>query len=175
MLIIWCTQWVWHFHLPGFPLPPFHPPDSHLPDTRCTCRQPAPANSPAACTSPVRNQPAHAGPTSPGCQLAQAHSTSLQLATTSSDNNTLLLAKRDYSHVKSHMLMKWTLKVDLPSSPIAKSVVRISEHNVKAHSDFDSALTFNNLAPTGQMWSSRGRHSHKDFRSSHTSWWSKDW
>ena len=49
--------------------------------------------------------------------------------------------------------MKWTLnpKVDLPTSPIANSAVRISEHNVEAHSDFDSALTFNNPAPTGQM------------------------
>ena len=51
------------------------------------------------------------------------------------------------------MPMKWTLnpKVDLPTSPIANSAVRISEHNVEAHSDFDSAFTLNNLAPTEQM------------------------
>ena len=76
IIIIWCTQWVSHFHLSGYPPPPFH----------LSPAQP----SPAACTSPVRNQPAHAGLTSPDCQLAQAHNTSLQLATTSSDNNTLL-------------------------------------------------------------------------------------
>ena len=71
----------------------------------------------------------------------------------------------------------WTLnpKVDLPTSPIAKSDVRISGHNVEVYSDFDNAFTLNNLAPTEQMWSSRGWHSHKVFRNSQTSWQQHPW
>ena len=78
---------------------------------------------------------------------------------------------------KSNMPRTWTLnpKVDLPTSPIAKSDVRISGHNVEVYSDFDSAFTLNNLAPTEQMWSSRGRHSHKEFRNSQTSWQQHPW